>query len=145
MQTVKQPPGSGLCVVCCVSMVTGVPLDTLLAEVNLTTGDHGVLYCSLLEQIRLLAKYGWATGINLYWKDGTKISEIDDDPTEIKISLHDCPAILTVGSENFPGYKHAVVYDPDIKAIRDPADRRPDVRPISDFLVHDWMPCGKVV
>ncbi|NJL71422.1 MAG: hypothetical protein HC888_07285 [Candidatus Competibacteraceae bacterium] len=127
MQTVKQPPGSGLCVVCCVAMVTGVPFDQLLQEVKLTTGENGVLYCSLLEQTRLMAKYGWVSGLNIQWANGVKIDEVDDGPLDFKITLHNQPAILTVESEGFPGFKHAVVYDPSVRMLRDPADGRPEI------------------
>lgn len=141
MITIKQPPGSGICVIACIAMLTGRTLDEVLSIARLKLCDlTGMHFCPKREELRIFAELGYGTGMSPELDPPTRFSS--DDLVEVVsfANIKDVPALLTVydRSKYFNGY-HAVVWDNEAMAIRDPGADVPDVVPLHFYKVKEWQ------
>lgn len=135
---INQPPNSGLCVACCLAMVTHQPLRAVLASVHLdVSGKLPMPYVPMREAVRFLLEHGYTYGnpfafeTDMVVEPGT--NEIVGSPVPIS---RKCNALLTVRSKKNPGYSHMVVWDYERRKVLDPQCDQP--RDLSEYQVIEW-------
>jgi hypothetical protein len=145
MKTIKQPPGSAICVLACIAMLTDKTLDEIVAMARLTRCDRtGKDYCAKREELRLFAELGFITGMSPHWTAPVKLYE--DDLTEVStwINIADAPAMLTVHDERYISGVHdisgvhAVVWDNVERCVRDPLFDVAETTPLHFYRVQEW-------
>lgn len=133
MRLVRQSCGDGLCMACCVAMITGEAIETVLREALLEEG-YGGWFLSTAEAARYLLARGMLLGACF---DISTPPKQDADFLVVKLPLT-IPAILSVDVANPSGAPHAVVWDAETRMVFDPALENP--RPLCEFNIIRWTP-----
>lgn len=136
MQTIKQPPNSGMCAVCVVAMATYTTPRDVYAFFN----DHRVMGdpISDYEESLYLLSRGLMKGGG-FSTEG--IQELDTVAVRLSDYLDKKPALLEVKSRNHEDTLHAVYWDG--RVCRDPDPNMPDETALSDYeIVKVWPLTG---
>lgn len=128
----------GLCMAACVAMVANTSIEDVLANARILKPEDGIRYMPDNEAIKFLAGRMLCYGLRI--KPGEKISSAIETFT-VTVPL-ECPAILAVASENFPGHDHAVVWDSERRMVLDPL--HDDPQPIERYKVLEWVPVSHI-
>jgi len=137
MNIVRQTE-SGLCLAACVAMVANCSLEEVVEKTRILKSQDGVRFLPDNEAIKFLASRMLCYGLRL-----APGSEVNEDTPDFTVTVTtDCPAILGVLSENFPGFNHAVVWDNQRRKILDPLHDEP--QPLSRYTVVEWVPISHV-
>ena len=139
LKIVTQPPGSYVCAVACASMLTGVPIETLLQEHSFDTTDGGSVYWEMGRMFSVLARHGWQ-GVFVR-VEGDVLDSVPLRPKKyVSLVAVESEALkLTDGS---PAH-HLVVWNPFTKEVFDPHYSTP--RELHDYTVVEWNPLVKVL
>lgn len=137
MQIVMQKE-RGLCLAACVAMVANCSLEEVCANARILKSEDGVQFLPDNEAIKFLASRMLCYGLRL--KPDVRPNE-DTEEFTVRVSL-DCPAILAVPSPTFPGFNHAVVWDNELRMVRDPLHILP--QPLDSYEILEWVPVSHV-
>lgn len=139
METIKQPPHSGLCLMACCAMVTGKDLNYVASHSGPLgeCSESGIRYMKLAEAIRYLASEKLAVGAPFSWPEpqnfeaGVELSAI--------IDTNENSALIVVPSPTRPGGMHQVVWDHEARAVRDPHWQAPELTPLEKCEIIEWL------
>lgn len=138
MKIVRQTE-RGLCLAACVAMVANCTIEEVVEKTRILKSQDGVRFLPDNEAIKFLASRFLCYGLRL----APNSDNLDEDTSDFTVTVTtDCPAILAVPSENFPGFNHAVVWDNEQRKILDPLYDEP--QPLSRYKVLEWVPISHV-
>lgn len=147
MRTIKQPEHSALCGAACVAMITDKELSDIMPytiefEPNDPFFDHykGSRYMNLVCVIKALADFNFMAGLCCVFPDPINFSNYPTI-TLTPDNLMERVCLLTVVSK--PAM-HMVVWDPEVRRVRDPLIGRPELTPLSEYEVADVIPVTKI-
>lgn len=127
---------NGYCMAACVAMVTNSSLQQVREACHFRFNrDHNFYYIPDKELVRFLANRYYRLGMRADLSQREIKSYYEDIAVYIPLQV---PAILTVESRNFPDVKHAVVWDPELRKIRDPQIEEP--QELNEYKVFEWDP-----
>lgn len=137
MEIIRQPPRSGLCLPCCLAMLTNRSLNYVLSKVHLRIDLNKcpLPYLSVAGAIRYLIDENFLYGGPLNFSppltpaEGIKRFSAD-------VLVGDCNALLTVKSKILKDGLHAVVWDGTTKTIFDPQHDEP--KKASEYEIIEW-------
>lgn len=151
-RTIKQPVGSGLCLAACAATLLGENRSAFNAwslsgyirkmpkglATHLT--DRRYMEMSHLTIVMALRNLR----IGSWWNSGDLMNVRFNDLTyyDVTHSLHEAPALVIVRCEgDDPGVTHAVVYDNEVRGVRDPSTTVTDeVCDLADYRIAEWYP-----
>jgi hypothetical protein len=134
MKLVRQTE-RGLCLAACVAMVANASLEDVCAKCRILTSEDGVRFLPDNEAMKFLAGRMLCYGLRM-----KPLVRLTDEVTDftVNVDILQSPAILTVPSQNFPGFNHAVVWDNESRKILDPLHDEP--RSVGDYEILEWCP-----
>lgn len=137
MKTVLQGQLNGLCLVACCAMLTNKTLIEVLAEIELTHDkEYDLKYLRLPHAVQYLSQNNLLCGITLQgWK--SKDFDIIKQLLTIELDLQEFDAIVTVKSQTMEGCCHCIVWDKEVKQIRDPQHK--ELRNLKDYDILEWL------
>ncbi len=146
MRTLKQRDKYS-CFACCACMITGETQEDFRKFVGHdgSEPDPNQQHPSKMrgftdrEVFKYLADRGYTLGNWPHWDTAVRF-DVTPPPdhvirTETQVRY---PAVLTVESEVYPGFYHAVYWDG--KCVRDPNPKRKARSPLTDYKIIEWSP-----
>ena len=122
-------------------MIADVTLHEVISSCRLILAEDesGNYFLDNFESARFLWRKGYQFGCVGHFPDGVTL-EGSESLTFEEIQQHH--AIVGVTSKTYAHGEHAVVWDAELKMIRDPAEDQP--QKLTEYNVTEWIPCPKV-
>jgi hypothetical protein len=150
-RTIKQPPGSGLCLAAAAATLLGEnrsAFNSWALSGYIRKMPDGLCmhlpdrrYMEMSDLTIVMALRGFRLGS--WWNSGED-RDLRFDGTgeyEVRHQIDEAPALVIVHPEDdAKDSTHAVVYDNELKMVRDPSNNRDDLCPLSDYRIAEWLP-----
>ena len=134
MKLVRQVPGSKVCLIACVAMITNRTIDELIQEFGCLYSLQYHAYWDMDKANLALATYRWAGSFFLTDEPFTEPFYVDLSGAVGLVSVESESLTLSDGSKAL----HCVVFDPEIGKFLDPNYDEP--RDPKDYKICDWTP-----
>lgn len=135
-KTVKQPEGSFVCVAAVAAMAAATTLERAQGYIPSALDDEGHLYYKISDAVQFLTAVGIKSGLIFGSDEGLHCT--DKTTLRTEWDFRGSPALLTVGSELYPGKFHFVLWDG--KKVRDPNPGVPNTTKLSRYTIFDITP-----
>lgn len=138
MKLIHQHPESGLCVACCLAMVTGTDTNYVLARVHLRVdGTCPRPYVPMREAIKFLFDHDLSYGSPFVFAEAMRTDRGVNSLVSRSIELTQVHnALLSVRSTRIEGHLHMVVWNAGTHEVYDPQEIHP--RELADYAIVEW-------
>lgn len=134
-KTIKQPPGSKVCVAAVAAMAVGRTLRYAENRMKPTKVEGGHYY-KTSELLKFLGDHGIYAGAIWWWDEPVWADK--DTVLKLELPLAGRQAIMCAPSESFKGYYHVVFWDG--QHVRDPSSTVPDTTDLETYQILEIVP-----